>query len=547
MKLLRLTTSSTDATFDCFLNQEIDLKPKAKIALQSAVFEASDKILTITSENNSIEFQTSNASGLQTIELDAGGQTVYDSNNLDIFFEDMNNKINETFTLSNAEQIGKQFQISDGKVAGGGKVTAVFKTSAYTSSVLQLKNNPHFTSVNGDHRASVESSDTAILGPVSQTDNYNNLIKYNFFTHYSFPICKGAALFRFQVGRLKQLTQADGAKRQGGFTMGLSVFEPQSAGADNFFGNDSFAALIQVLEETGTPSATYSIKFGTAGFIDTGVKVSDGLYDDVGNKPDVKNDHIEIAVDRNTAQQGRDLVISLYRRNAGNTDWTRTELGRTAYTTQGQQPADLYAYTFMHGSKMKDGPNVNKYTSSLCIPRYTADPFQVTQTPTSHLETPGDFGNDLATTAKPQPAKNSNTIHSINFVSEVVAEWLGFDTGQQPPIKSSGGLAKFTADNLFGSKIIADAFLIQLLNLPVEAYDTLPSKQGRENILAVIPQTDENLRVIYEANGLYFIELNNANPIKLTNIRARIVRQDYSLIQTRGLSSIVVFVNDSEM
>jgi len=544
MKLLRLTTSSTDATFDCYLNQEIDLKPKAKIALQSAVFEATDKVLTITSDNNTVQFQTSNATGLQTIELDASGQSVYDSNNLTILFDDMNNKINESFSISNPEQIGKQFEISDGKVSGGGKVKAVFRTSAYTSSATELGLNAHLTTVNGiANRDSIETNAQATVGPASNTSNHNNAIRYNFFTHYTHPIGKGAALFRAQVSRLSRIVDGAGLTQSGGFSIGLSESTPAQSGADGHFNDDRFTALVQVLEETAATDATYTVKFGNAAFIDTGVVVSTGLY----TSGDVKNDHIEIAVDRNAANQGRDLVISLYRRNGGNTDWDRTELGRTAYAAQGETPTDLYAYTFMHGAKINGGASNGQFTCRLGLPRFTADPFKVTPTETSHLEAQGDYGDDLSSSAKPSPARNPNTNHSINFVSESLYNWLGFDTGQQPTILSSQGVATFTADNLFGSKIIADAFLIQLLNLPVEAYDTLPSKQGRENILAVIPHTDEELRVIYEANGLYFIELNNASPIKLTNIRARIVRQDYSLIQTRGLSSIVLFVNDTEM
>ena len=346
MKLLRLTTSSTDATFDCYLNQEIDLKPKAKIALQSAVFEATDKILTITSDNNTVEFQTSNATGLQTIELDAGGQSVYDSNNLDFLFEDMNNKINETFTLSNPEQIGKQFEISDGKVSGGGKVSAIFRTSAFTSSATQLGLNAHLTTVNNvANRQSIETNAAAVVGPASNTSNFNNAEKYNFFTHYTHAIGKGASIFRSQVTRLSRIVDGAGLTQAGGFSMGLSVSEPRAAGVDRHFNDSSFTALIQVLEQTAATDATYNVKFGNAVFIDTGINVDDGLY----GSGDVRNDHIEIAVDRNAAQQGRDLVISLYRRNAGNTDWIRTEMGRTPYAAQGETPVGfvclhLYAW-----------------------------------------------------------------------------------------------------------------------------------------------------------------------------------------------------------
>lgn len=539
MKLLRLTSNEADGSFDCFLNQEVDLQPKAQIALQSAIFEASDKTLTITADNNEIQFQTAVASGLQTVYLDASGQSIYDSNNIQVFFDDMNNKINESFSISNPNQIGKQFQITDGSSSktSDGKVKAVFKTSAYSSSQKELATNSHITTVNGvaGKTSTAFLSNSGLLGSASDTDNITGATKYNFFSHYTTPISKGAALYRHQVARLTRLGPDGGGNfNAGGFTMALSASTPAQSQADGHFTDDSFAAMIQVLQQDAGNTATYTIKFGTNPIVDTGVVVATGLY----TAGDVKNDQIEIVVDRNNANQGRDLVINLYRRNIGNTEWIKTELGRTTYAAQGETPVDLYAYSFIHGSTVGGG-----YNCRLGVPRFTADPFLVAS-PTGHLELETPLGDDILSDVKPEPPRNRNTIHSINFVSESVYEWLGFNTGQQPSIQSSQGIVTFSGDNLFGSKIIADAFIIQLLNLPVEAYDTFEEKQGRENILAVIPQTDENLRVIYEANGLYFIELNNANAIKLSNIRARIVRQDYSLIQTRGLSSLVLFVKD---
>ncbi len=544
MKLLRLTSSEQDGSFDCFLNQEIDLKPKAQIALQSAIFETTDRTLTIDSNNNQIDFQTSNASGLQTIRLDASTNTTYDSNNLQLLFDDMNNKINESFSLSRPEQIGKQFRISDSsKTVNDGKVEAVFKTSAYTACQDDLAKNINPTIVNGGATKSPSLAITTgnVIGSNSFDDNLTGATKYNFFTHYSSPISKGAALFRMQIARFKFLTDNANKSIGGGFTICLAKGDPGAAAAPGFFTDNNMAARIQVMSQTAQETSVYSIKFGADVEINSTILVKDGLY----AAQDAKNDHIEIAIDQNLAQTGRDLVCSLYRRNGGNTEWVRTELGRKEYAAAGQTPDDLYAYSFIHGGTFAAGSSlVGQFNCRLMLPRFTADPFMITQTQTSHLEAV-PYVDDLSSSVKPAPPRNPNTNHSINFVDETLYEWLGYTRGQQPILQSSNGEAKFKADNLFGSKIIADAFLVQLLNLPVEAYDALPAKQGRENILAVIPQDDENLRVIYEANGLYFIELNNANPIKLSNIRARIVRQDYSIIQTRGLSSIVLFVNDT--
>ena len=129
----------------------------------------------------------------------------------------------------------------------------------------------------------------------------------------------------------------------------------------------------------------------------------------------------------------------------------------------------------------------------------------------------------------------------IDFGSEEVSEWLGYETQRQPPTAfASGRRINLIAQNLFSSKIKAESFLVQLLNLPVEAYDTFPAKRGRENLLAVIPASDETNSVIYEPNNLHFLDLSNKFPLKLSNVRLRVLRHDYSTVQTRGLSSVVL-------
>ena len=195
-------------------------------------------------------------------------------------------------------------------------------------------------------------------------------------------------------------------------------------------------------------------------------------------------------------------------------------------------PTELYAYLFMHG-----GFQNGEFNCTIREPKFTPDPFKIPDSHISHT-----LASDPPAPAEkvPQQIKNAKTNHTINFVSESLYSWLGYNYGQREVIKSKNPI--FVGDYLFGSKVVADSFLVQLMNIGIDSYDTLPDKQGRENILAVIPKSDEVIRVIYEANGLYFLDINNASPIKLNNIKLRIVRQDYSQVNTSNISSIVCFI-----
>ena len=248
----------------------------------------------------------------------------------------------------------------------------------------------------------------------------------------------------------------------------------------------------------------------------------------IGNKD---NDYLEISMENDSGNKVLVSTIHSYSTGA----WVSHELKRKVLHSNSVNPTDLYAYVFFHG-----GFKNATYNSRLWQPRFTPDPFKIPPDDSSLRVDEPLVETHLGAYPGPNQSGRKSTKHTINFISESLYSWLGYNHGQRDDITSSNPI--WVGDNLFGSKVVADCFLVQLLNLSVDAYDTLPDKQGRENILAVIPKTDDNIRVIYEANGLYFIDLNNAHPIKLSNIKLRIVRQDYSPISTSNLSTVVLFI-----
>ncbi len=86
----------------------------------------------------------------------------------------------------------------------------------------------------------------------------------------------------------------------------------------------------------------------------------------------------------------------------------------------------------------------------------------------------------------------------------------------------------FQANRNLKNVVVSDSYLIELLNLPLDSYDSLTN--GRKNILASIPISERILTntgiIQYEPNTLFFIDLKNDFPLTLRNIRARIVTDD---------------------
>jgi hypothetical protein len=143
------------------------------------------------------------------------------------------------------------------------------------------------------------------------------------------------------------------------------------------------------------------------------------------------------------------------------------------------------------------------------------------------------------------PARINNLYENIflRFGALSLANYLGYDNLRYPSV---GGLNKFDgyfwgADNNFEAVDFADSFIVELLDLPLDSYDGL--KQQRKNILAVIPKSDADGSLIYEPSTPYFIDIRNTKDILLRNIRARILKSDYSRYKMRGQATLTILIS----
>ena len=108
-----------------------------------------------------------------------------------------------------------------------------------------------------------------------------------------------------------------------------------------------------------------------------------------------------------------------------------------------------------------------------------------------------------------------------------------------------------------------DNFIVESLTLPLDCYDaseifysspeqndasilTNPQTEKigrRKNILATIPISDNNNGLVqYDTNTPVFIDLKNTESILLRNIRLRVLRQDFSPVETGTSSSIMTLL-----
>jgi len=143
------------------------------------------------------------------------------------------------------------------------------------------------------------------------------------------------------------------------------------------------------------------------------------------------------------------------------------------------------------------------------------------------------------------PVRINNLYENIflRFQALSLANFLGYNNLRNPEV---GGLNKFDgffweADNVFSAVDFADSFILELLDIPLDSYDGL--KQQRKNILAVIPKSDADGSVIYEPSTPYFIDIRNTKALLLRNIRARILKSDYSRYKMRGQATLTILIS----
>ena len=140
----------------------------------------------------------------------------------------------------------------------------------------------------------------------------------------------------------------------------------------------------------------------------------------------------------------------------------------------------------------------------------------------------------------------TNSVNLQINLSQDVGTYLGFLSGGlgdfRFPSGPPAGRLELVSRNSFGWKAArsfavqgrSESFYVQLLSAGCEGYDGL--KHGRENILAVIPKSDDSNQLLYDVSNPLFLEVGNAFPITLRNISARVLTEDGGELPTDGLS-----------
>ena len=131
----------------------------------------------------------------------------------------------------------------------------------------------------------------------------------------------------------------------------------------------------------------------------------------------------------------------------------------------------------------------------------------------------------------------------LNFAS-----FLGY-TSQTIDV-SPDDVFRLTSNQKVASFDQSECYLVELLNLDIQAYDGYKEMEKRKNILMVVPNVRQKQLsdVVYDANFPVWMSLNNANDSFIRNLECRILTDKYEKVyaNTNGANIVLIIKDDDE-
>jgi len=496
-KLVRLTSTEIDGIFDAQFNDPLLIKPMSSIGLQSAninIFQPNISI--IGGFNNTFTVRQNN----HTFEAALFEKTYNNTNYLDLL-RDIADEANLGLKCDNnsgdPNAIGIQVNV---RINNNAKVEIEMLQGVVTAPINAggVASNRFKT-----HGLSLTDSTVKKSGALAAA---TDLTKSYFQSLGQFN--KASGLFNC---RIKHMTAAPAV---GGFVFGLVHKSKihKLHGQNSNFVEDDFTIAIQ----TGNAIANnYLIKQGqnNTGFVDSGVAPErvDGTAFPVESQHDV----VQIRITEGVA------VIEVIQHTGG-----IQILG---------QPISIN----VADNNNLLGENLQTEFYGVCCIRAALADLQLENF--RFREDPYANAVDLAGingARNSQIAALTGAVRNIIFPTRDVPDFLGYNS-LNLNINTDALLENFVADSTL--KVLAknERFILEMLNLNIDSYDGFLKR--KVNLLHSLQleqaQTGTSHSIIrYEPNEIIYLDLNNAQELRLTNLRARIVSEQYEPIETEGFN-----------
>jgi hypothetical protein len=485
MKLIRLTSENGSGIFDCNFNDGIRIKENSSVALQSLSANLAGGNLTIDNDNNGLTYQIKDAY-LRQINL---RNFEYNPSNADQLLDDITDKLNNDarWEAGLNKIIGLEWKVHKDP-AQGANVNIAYRVQPIAEYNATFEFNNVF-------RATTNN------GTWGKTDGLSGGLDFTTCALVNSELSKGNGVWRCRIGRLGN----GGDINTSGFYWGLTKdpvdpdqFEERNLNfaiyATNNGGVLQYYTVLDGVRTLNATTPTTPVNPPNAGYLD--------------------NDFLEATID------GNKVKLNVYQGAAA----TKTTLAEYNYNNEALYPCMVFI-----GNRANATVNQVRWTPSPWLDTaLTAPPTDIHDGGLARPPTP----------SVPKPLTNNLVI----FESSQVAAYLGYDFRRIPAagFETATDELDLVASQTFTVGLDVNSFLVQFLNLNVDSYDSL--REQRENILAVVPNTNLNGELDYSPPYPVFLDLMNEEPLTIRNIKARIVNNDYSGIEMLGQAEINIII-----
>lgn len=500
VKIIRLTTQNEDGSFETRFNSPVNVKSNAKVALQNLIMAVKKNEIVVDSTNDGMSFQVSTGN-IRNAIITRGtyDKTSAGENGL---LKNIMEGLNSALVYQSGKELGAQWRVKvntriniENAFSSGGNYGPTLNTNIPT-----LSGNPVVT-INTPNSANYIISQDA-----SQAATNNN----SCFTFLDIPICKGVGSWRAKIHTLVD----EATDQSSGFILGLSTKEPSTFAPQGVVTATSFdTSDIYWGIKVNKLASNYTI-------INEGVSVATTQGVGYTGVNDGDNDILDINMNEGKLKatiwyNGGSQLLS---EKTSNNDGSDTDFSRK----------DLYPFIIFRSS------NGNCKVTQV---RFYQDPFE----PNPSVEASDEH---LGTPQPPNQRGAKNlTQQFIQFNSIELARDIGFEPNRLP---STGTLLvaniSWTANFDYDILSINDNYMVILDNVYLDSYDSLD--KGQRNLLAVLPVKDDIGAIRFDSNSPIFVDANNREAITLKNIRLRVLRADGSQVDSHGLSTATLLVQD---
>jgi len=487
--LVRLASDSINGVFENNFKEGIELGENASIALQNISFQTNPTQIIIDGSNDEIKFNISNTTEY-SFRLTNGTYT-YD--NYKLLLEEIQVNFNKAMIYT-GRGIGYSWQVS----LIGNKINIGFNRSILKKLVTGTD---IYKSLIFKNLSNTQSTDRWFRsgGTSGQKDS---------FVTSDVPISTGTG---FCMGKIRSIAPntdpGTGASETVGMVFGLLSVKPSTLASIGF--NKIVHGIYAGKNGENYFTITNGIKSGTSTVINY-----------VGTNND-NNDYMGIRINNGQVEY---FV---------NTDGQPVDTPSILHSELYDNKTDLYPFLLLIDSnsdatRIRIGLNEFKLSSSSIL-------------------NPSNTDTTLGTGPSAQATQPS--AHSIEFESIELAEFLGFNSVNQPPnlipiIFANNG--SFLAQNEFKITKKSDGYIIELLNYLLNSYDGYDG--SRRSIVATIPRDDgiENLVEYTPPYPLFIPFRNESQSISIRNLNLRILDKDLSQTSTIGLNTITLLLKSDK-